>query len=46
MPGFVGTREWLSGLWLHGGDDSKRRLVSELIEGEKRDDQGKSINNK
>lgn len=41
----VDTREWLLRLWLHGGDDRKRWLVSGLIKGKKRDDQGKSINN-
>lgn len=33
----VGTREWLSGLWLHGGDDRKRWLVSGLIKGGKKE---------
>lgn len=41
----VDTKEWLLRLWLHGGDDRKRWLVSGLIKGKKRDDQGKSINN-
>lgn len=40
----VGTGEQLSGLWLHGGDDRKRWLVSGLIKGQgKRDDKAKSL---
>lgn len=31
----VDTREWLLRLWLHGGDDRKRWLVSGLIKGKK-----------